>query len=77
MGRNLPKEIISDAAANLHILRQTVNDEAEFMSPKEFNGLHIKLQKVGTQIKKAVPHSQWTNGKMERLFWLMKRTLKR
>ena len=77
IGRNLPRLIYSDAAPNIHVLRSALpDDESEQMAHKEFQGLGIRLQKEGARIKRMVPYSQWTNGKMEKLFHLMKSILK-
>ena len=76
MGKNLPREIVSDAAANVNIVRGALDEDLEQMSTKEFQGLHLRLQKEGTKIRKITPYSQWANGKQERLFGLMKKVFK-
>ena len=77
MGKNLPRLIYSDAAPNIHVLRSALpDDESEQMSHKEFQGLGLRLQREGAKIKRMVPYSQWTNGKMEKIFHLMNSTLK-
>ena len=77
MGKNLPRLIYSDAAPNIQVLRSALpDDDSEQMSRKEFQGLGLRLQREGAKIKKMVPYSQWTNGKMEKIFHLMKSILK-
>ena len=58
MVKNLPREILSDAAFNINVLRSALDDESEQMSPKEFQGLDLRLQKEGTRIRRMVPYSQ-------------------
>ena len=50
MGKNLPRELLSDAASNINVLRSTLPLDDELMTEKEFKGLDLRLQKEGTRI---------------------------
>ena len=76
MGKSLPRLIYSNAAPHINVLRSALDDESEQMSHKEFQGLGLRLQREGAKIKRMVPYSQWTKGKMEKIFHLMKSILK-